>query len=105
MPFNRAEYPANWDEISLSIRRDRAQWHCERCGIAQGTIREWGSKVVLTVMHLNHDTTDNRPENLQAACQKCHLAYDVSLHVQHAHETRRKKQERAGQQPLDWEED
>jgi len=35
-------------------------------------------QVVLTIMHLNHDTTDNRPENLKAGCQKCHNNYDAA---------------------------
>ena len=33
-------------------------------------------KIVLTIAHLNHDTTDNRDENLAALCQKCHNNYD-----------------------------
>lgn len=33
-------------------------------------------KIVLTIAHLNHDITDNRPENLAALCQKCHNNYD-----------------------------
>lgn len=32
--------------------------------------------IVLTVAHLNHDPTDNSPDNLAALCQKCHLEYD-----------------------------
>lgn len=34
-------------------------------------------RVILTVMHLNHDVSDNRPENLKAACQMHHLRYDA----------------------------
>ena len=34
-------------------------------------------KVILTIMHLNHDITDNRDENLKAACQLHHLRYDA----------------------------
>ena len=45
-------------------------------------------KVVLTVAHLNHDTTDNRRVNLRAWCQKCHLAHDKDLHVENARKTR-----------------
>ena len=85
---------------STAIRRDRAQWHCENCGIAQGAPTKSGGKVVLTVAHLNHDTTDNRPENLRAWCQKCHITYDAALHARHAAETRRRKREEAGQLAL-----
>lgn len=37
-----------------------------------------GSKVVLTVAHLDHDASagDHSPENLKAYCQACHLRYD-----------------------------
>lgn len=33
--------------------------------------------IVLTIMHLNHDTKDNRDENLKAACQRCHNRHDL----------------------------
>jgi len=48
-------------------------------------------KVVLTIAHLNHDTSDNRPENLKALCQLHHLRTDHDLHRKNAAETRRKK--------------
>lgn len=34
-------------------------------------------KVVLTVMHLNHQPNDCRDENLLHGCQGCHLRYDA----------------------------
>lgn len=43
--------------------------------------------VVLTVMHLNHQPEDNRPENLRAGCQRCHNAYDAP----HRRQTARKR--------------
>lgn len=114
MTMQRDHYPADWDAISLSIRRDRAHWQCERCGARQGALTErsvrlglpW--KVVLTVAHLGaprpdgspgdkHDKLDCRPENLQALCQRCHLKEDLADHVAQAHETRRRKQEQTGQ--------
>jgi hypothetical protein len=49
--------------------------------------------VVLTIAHLNHDTTDNRPENLRAWCQRCHNNYDA------AHR-RRNRQRNRGQASL-----
>lgn len=48
-------------------------------------------KIVLTVAHLNNDTTDNRMENLKAMCQKCHLTYDSAHHAHNARQTREKK--------------
>jgi 5-methylcytosine-specific restriction endonuclease McrA len=56
-----------------------------------------GSKVILTIAHLDHDATHNNPENLRSLCQRCHLTYDAKLHAQHAAETRRTKQAQAGQ--------
>jgi hypothetical protein len=37
-------------------------------------------KVVLTVAHIDHDTTNNELENLKALCQRCHLRHDAVLH-------------------------
>jgi hypothetical protein len=36
-------------------------------------------KVVLTVMHLNHQPEDCRDENLLHACQSCHNRYDAPV--------------------------
>lgn len=33
---------------------------------------ETGSKVVLTIAHLDHNPANNAPENLRAWCQRCH---------------------------------
>lgn len=117
MPFQRSRYPANWDEISLAIRRDRAKWQCERCGARQGELTERSKrlglpwKVVLTVAHIGaphpdgrpgnkHDKSDCRETNLLALCQRCHLKEDLPDHIAHAHETRRRKREAAGQLKL-----
>lgn len=48
-------------------------------------------RIVLTTMHLNHDPTDNRPDNLKHACQRCHLRYDHDHHKRNAEKTRRAK--------------
>ncbi len=34
------------------------------------------TKVILTIAHLDHDTSNSDPENLKALCQKCHLSHD-----------------------------
>jgi len=36
-------------------------------------------KIVLTVMHLNHDPADCRDENLLHGCQGCHNRYDAPV--------------------------
>lgn len=112
-PENRDRYPADWKQISLRIRTVRAAGRCEclgecgrgthtgRCpnlngGQAYGT----GSKVVLTVAHLNHTPEDVRDENLRAMCNGCHLAYDADHHRETAAATRRAAIESAGQLTL-----
>lgn len=43
--------------------------------------------IVLTIAHLNHDVTDNRPENLKALCQRCHNNHDKDYRKQNAKTT------------------
>lgn len=109
-------YPADWDEISRRIRLYRADGWCEcdgrcghdhtddpesrttRCSAINGHPHPvTGSRVVLTVAHLNHIPEDCRDENLMAMCQRCHLAYDREHHA----ETRAAR--RAGGPPLPFE--
>jgi len=101
MPIDRSRYPPNWDEISRAVRAaagNRCQW----CGAAnQQPHPVTRSRVVLTVAHLDDNPMNNRPENLAALCQRCHLAYDAPLHAKHARETwRRKRLARRGQLAL-----
>ncbi len=85
MPIDRARYPENWDQISLSIR-ERAGNHCEKCGAPNGqyvyrrgvvgewlTMLEWHClqyplknefwpvKIVLTVHHVGIAKPDGTP--------------------------------------------
>lgn len=109
-PENLARYPADWKEISLRIRTVRAAGRCEclgECGrgthtgrcpnVNSGAAYGTGSKVVLTVAHLNHTPEDVRDENLRAMCQGCHLHYDKDHHRETAAATRRAAIEAAGQ--------
>lgn len=38
------------------------------------------TRVVLASAHLNHDPGDNRPRNLAALCQRCHMRHDAGEH-------------------------
>jgi hypothetical protein len=49
------------------------------------------TKIVLTIMHLDHDTTNNDYSNLAAACQYHHLIYDKEHHMTNARKTRNDK--------------
>ena len=99
-PEERNRYPADWPAISKRIRFERAGGRCEcvgECGHDHGGQCQarhgephpvTGSKVVLTTAHRNHAPEDCREENLFAACQRCHLAYDASHHRATAARTR-----------------
>ena len=92
-PENRARYPANWPAISLE-RRKAAGWRCETpgCGAINGEEHPiTGSRVVLTVAHLDHDPSNCAPSNLRVWCQKHHLAYDAEHHRVNAAATRRRR--------------
>jgi 5-methylcytosine-specific restriction endonuclease McrA len=91
-PENRARYPTDWPAISRRIRFERAGNRCEMegCGAENGQPHPLtGSKVVLTVAHLNHDPSNCSDDNLKALCQRCHLRYDAKLHAMNASRTRR----------------
>lgn len=92
-PDQCALYPKDWRDISLRIRKERAQDRCEFCQIAiNGQPHPvTGSKVVLTVAHLDHNPANNPPDgsNHAAMCQRCHLTYDAPLHRENAAQTRR----------------
>jgi hypothetical protein len=94
-PENRHRYPPDWPSISERIRNERALGRCEcegECGRgthdgrcpnrngypAYGT----GSRVVLTVAHLDHTPENCDDDNLRAMCQGCHLHYDRDHHAE-----------------------
>ena len=93
-PENRERYPAGWPAISARIRNERAGGRCEcegecrtghqgRCEALNGRPNPaTGSKVVLTVAHLDHTPEHVDEANLKAFCQRCHLAYDADHHAQ-----------------------
>lgn len=111
MPIDYADYPSDWHEISRRIRFERAGGLCEcngecgahpgvRCAAEHGQPHPvTGSRVVLTVAHLDHDTAHNADGNLRAMCQSCHLRYDAAHHARNARVTRARK---AGQLMLPW---
>lgn len=48
-------------------------------------------KVVLTIMHLDHNIENNDYSNLAAGCQRCHLLYDKEHHMKNARASKNKK--------------
>lgn len=87
MPINYKEYHPKWTLIRRLILK-RANNCCEGspkfpgCRAANNLPHpETGSKVILTIAHLNHDKESNSFENLKALCQRCHLHHDLAHHV------------------------
>jgi hypothetical protein len=102
-PENKQRYPADWKQISASIRA-RAGNRCEgiddfpECRARNGEPHpETGSVVVLTVAHLDHTPENCAPSNLRALCQRCHLHYDREQHARTRYATRR-----GAAQTVDW---
>jgi hypothetical protein len=96
-PENKARYPKDWYAISMAAR-ERAGWRCEGspafpdCRAANGEPHPvTGSKVVLTVGHMDHQPENCDRANLKAWCQRCHLKYDSAHHRINAEKTRRDK--------------
>jgi 5-methylcytosine-specific restriction endonuclease McrA len=84
-PENRARYPKDWKAISLEVR-EAAYWMCEgspaypNCRAIDGEPHPvTGSKVVLTVAHLDHTPENCDRANLKAWCQRCHNTYDMPM--------------------------
>jgi 5-methylcytosine-specific restriction endonuclease McrA len=97
MPIDYRKYAADWQLIRNRILT-RAGYCCEGspkypyCRAENNKPHPaTGSLVVLTVAHLDNDSTHNADDNLRAWCQRCHLAYDLKLHVDHSSDTREKK--------------
>ncbi len=125
MSMDYSKYPRDWKAISLRIR-ERDGWKCKWCGLANGAVGCRGAdgrfyeatgdgwdenvleaivdskliKIVLTVAHIDHTTTNNSDDNLAALCQRCHQRHDIEQHVRNAAETRRRKRIAAGQAEL-----
>lgn len=113
-PENAGRYPDDWKDVSNGIRFGRADGRCEcrgECGRGtHGTDRcpnrhgepayGTGSKVVLTVAHLDHTPENCDGENLRAMCQGCHLHYDRAHHAATRARTVAVARETAGQLTL-----
>jgi len=77
MPCDYRDYPTNWKQIRKAILH-RAGHRCELCN-AENYKPHWktGSKVVLTIAHMDDDLKNNKLYNLLALCQRCHNKIDL----------------------------
>ncbi len=99
-PENRKLYPANWKtEIRPAILK-RAGNRCEGsprypdCRAENGKPHPvTGSRVVLTIAHLDHWPPNCDPANLRAWCQRCHNTYDAHHHAKNASLSRQQKRD------------
>lgn len=84
MPIDYKEYPPNWKTEIRPAVLARANNRCENCGIENYSLTKSGSKVVLTIAHLDHDKHNHevRLDRLKALCQRCHLKYDLRRHIE-----------------------
>jgi hypothetical protein len=87
MPIDYSKYHPKWSLIRRLILK-RAGNRCEgspaypTCNVANGTEHPLsGSKVVLTIAHVDRDRENYRFYNLKAWCQRCHLKHDINQHV------------------------
>jgi hypothetical protein len=64
------------------------------------------TKVVLAAAHLDHDPGNNRPRNLRALCQRCHMLHDRDEHRRRRRLTLRRRNALGdlflGRYPLWW---
>jgi hypothetical protein len=112
-------YPTEWKEFSHFIRHERAQGQCEctglglcglhcmhpgprRCVERDRQPALWAQGiVVLTVAHVcSCELPCIIAEHVLAMCNRCHLRFDVPLHMKHVAETRRLAREAQGQLSL-----
>lgn len=86
-------FPKNWPEIRREIlnrANDRCEWlGCNVKNYSKHPIT--GSKVVLTVAHLNHKIKDVRRKKLKAVCQMHHNRHDVPHRVKNRKKTLMRK--------------
>lgn len=111
MPVDYSKYPDNWKTgIRPSILRraggdeddPRIGARCEFCGAENHESHpETGSKVVLTIAHLDDpDPMNCHPDNLAALCQKCHNTFDAPMRAANRQRKRRQAAIDAGQMEL-----
>ena len=80
-PENAHRYP-DWPETRARIL-ERANHQCEFCDPGTHNCAPHpvtGSRVILTIAHLDPTYQALGDDDLAAMCQRCHLTYDAALH-------------------------
>lgn len=95
MPIDYRTYAPDWKLRSRFIRFYRAKNRCEWCKAENYQPHPiTGSRVILTVAHIDHDRNNNSFFNLAALCQRCHLRHDAKQHARTRREKRNQWQTR-----------
>jgi hypothetical protein len=68
-----------WDEDARTWRDGRGRVTLTNVSVEDPDVR--ATKVTLATCHLDHDPTNNRPRNLKALCQRCHMLHDKPEHL------------------------
>lgn len=70
-----------WDEGAATWRDGRGRpiaWPADTASFPAQLV---GTRVILAAAHRDHDPTHNKPGNLVALCQRCHLNHDRTEHL------------------------
>jgi len=86
----KSDYPLNWKQLRGKVL-ERADNKCELCGKENYSLSDRGTKVILTVHHIDGQKSRKNLINLIALCNKCHLRLDLEKHVENARKTRLEK--------------
>jgi 5-methylcytosine-specific restriction endonuclease McrA len=104
MPCDYKNYAPDWKTVIVPAVLARAHYRCERCGVSNHTKRKGYHgkpiEVILTVAHLDQDTSNNDWSNLAALCQQCHNTLDAPHRAKHRITNRSKTLEQQGQLSL-----
>lgn len=103
MPTEANRYPFDWKKIVARIRK-RSKGRCEcrsECGLhtTTGRCTEQDRRpakfargvVILTTAHMCHNKPCRRMNHLKHMCNRCHLRYDLELHMRHAQARRHER--------------
>lgn len=70
-----------WFDGDRNVWRDGAGLEAAWPDVLEA-IRIRATFVVLAAAHLDHDPTNNKPENLRSLCQRCHMIHDRPHHLE-----------------------
>jgi hypothetical protein len=69
-----------WDDERQAWRNGRGRQLRSFSAPSFGDPRIRATRVFLAAAHVDHDPTNNRPRNLKAFCQRCHMLHDRDEH-------------------------